>query len=74
MRLVQLFVLVKKGEEPACVIGGAPELEDKGSGVGFALEELKGDQILGVCVHFEVSLEGAVIDEVRLDLLLYEQG
>ena len=74
MRLVQLLILVKKGEEPAGVIGGAPEFEDKGSGVGFALEELKGDQILGDGVHFEVSLEGGVVDEVRLDLRQYQQG
>ena len=72
MRLVQLLVLVKKSEEPTGVIGGAPEFEDKGSGVGFTLEELKGDQILGLCVNFEVSLKGGVIDEVRLDLLRYE--
>jgi hypothetical protein len=72
VRLIKLLVLVKEGEEPAGVIRGAPEFEDKGSGVGFALEELKGDQILGVCVHFKVSLEGSVIDEIRLDLLRYE--
>jgi hypothetical protein len=46
VRLVQLLVLVKKSKEPAGVIGGSPEFEDKGSGGGFALEELKGDQIL----------------------------
>ena len=46
MRLVQLLVLVKEGEEPAGVSGGASEFENVGSGGGGALEELKGNQIL----------------------------
>ena len=70
VRLVQLLVLVEKGEEAAGVSGGAPELQDKGGGVGFALEELEGNQILALCVRFEVPLEGAVVDERRGDILL----
>ena len=70
VRLVQLLILVEKGEEAAGVSGGAPELEDKGGGVVFALEELEGNQVLGVCVCFEVPVEGAVVDEGRGDILL----
>ena len=74
MCLVQLLVLFKKSEEPAGVVRGAPELEDKGSGGRIPLEELEGDQILGFCVRLKVTLKGGIIDELRIDILRYEQG